>query len=164
VAVLDPLRSADPPWVHRVVLPPGKKAGSVLAAPPGFVVRAIDGRRCRTKRGLFSEFARALEFPGDSGRNWDAFEELLADLAWLPGKGYLLIVTDADQLLVDLSEDYDTFIEIAQSVAKEWAAPRRGESPRPAVPFHVCLAIPRGRESARADWRVPRLDTERRTG
>jgi len=163
LTALEPLRAPLPPWVHLVVLASGQKAESALETPPGFVSRAIDGRRCRTKRGLLDEFARALAFPAGSGRNWDAFEEMLADLEWLPAAGYLLIVTSAHELLADLPEEYDTFIEIVESVAKEWAAPRRGDSPRPAVPFHLCLAVPRGRETARADWRVPRLQIERRT-
>ena len=164
MAVPHQLRGASPPWVYLVVLPPGKTPGSVLEAPSGFAVRTLDGRRARTKREALSEFARALDFPADSGRNWDAFEELLADLEWLPATGYLLIVTDAHELLAEGPEDYDTFIEIAQSVAREWATPRRGELARPAVPFHICLVVSRGREDARADWRVPRLSIERRAG
>jgi hypothetical protein len=157
------LRSAKPPWVHLVVLDRGEKPESVLAVPPGFAVRTIDGRHGRSKRGLLAELARALEFPADSGRNWDALEEMLADLEWLPAKGYLLVVTNGDELLVEHPEDYETFIDIMNSVAKEWATPRRGESSRPAVPFHVCLVVALGRGDARADWRVPRLSIGRRT-
>ena len=161
--VLDQLRSAKPPWVYLVALDRGEKPESVLAVPPGFVVRTIDGRRGRSKRGLLAELARALEFPASSGRNWDALEEMLADLDWLPAKGYLLVVTDADLLLVDDADDYETFIDIAKSVAKEWATPQRGESARAAVAFHVCLVVARGREDARGDWRAARLSMKRKT-
>jgi hypothetical protein len=88
---------------------------------------------------------------------------MLTDLEGLPAKGYLLIVTNADELLIEHPEDYETFIDIMNSVAKEWATPQRGESSRPAAPFHVCLVVARGRADARADWRVPRLSIERRT-
>src|SRR5262249_7719886 len=115
------LRSVKPPWVHLVVLDPGRKPESALAVPSEFAVRTIDGRRASTKRGLLAEFARVFEFPRDSGRNWDALEELLADLEWLPAEGYLLILTHADELLGDDTEDYETFIEIMKDVAKEWA-------------------------------------------
>src|SRR5262245_24368398 len=162
MAALDQLRSAKPPWVYLVVLDRGEKPESVLAVPPGFAVRTIDGRRGRSKRGLLAELARALEFPADSGRNWDAFEEMLADLEWLPAKGYLLIVTNADLLLVDDADDYETFIDIVKTVAKEWATPERGESARAAVAFHVCLVVGRGREDARADWLAPRLSVKRK--
>jgi len=150
------LRSIKPPWVHLVVLDAGKKRAP-LAVPPQFTVRTIDGRRGSTKRGLLSEFARAFAFPEDSGRNWDALEELLADLEWLPAKGYLTILTHADELLKEDPEDYETFIEIANGVGKEWAIAQSGESARPPVPFHVCLLVTRGRVNARKDWRVPHL-------
>ena len=163
MAALDQLRSAKPPWVYLVALDRGEKPESVLAVPPGFVVRTIDGRRGRSKRGLLAELARALEFPADSGRNWDALEEMLADLEWLPGKGYLLIVTNADLLLVEDADDYETFVDIAKTVAKEWATPQRGESARAAVAFHVCLVVARGREDARGDWLAPRLSVKRKT-
>jgi RNAse (barnase) inhibitor barstar len=158
----DRLASVDPPWLHLVVLAPGEKAPAVRKAPAGFVARTIDGRRCRSKRALLSVLARALEFPAGSGRNWDALEELLADLDWLPAKGYLLIVTDAQELLAESDDDYDSFVEIMQSVAKEWATPRRGEWARAAVPFHVCLSVARDQEGARSDWQIPRLAPERR--
>jgi len=150
------LRSIKPPWVHLVVLDPGAKPPP-FAVPREFTVRTIDGRRGSTKRGLLSEFARAFEFPEDSGRNWDALEELLADLEWLPAKGYLLVLANADELLKEDPEEYETFIDIAKGVGKEWATARRGESARPPIPFHVCLLVARRRVNARSDWRVPHL-------
>jgi hypothetical protein len=161
---MDQLSSTSPPRVHLVILGRGEKPESVLVMPPGFVVRTIDGRRARTKGELLSELARALEFPAGSGRNWDALEELLADLDWLPAKGYLIIVTDADELLADDPEDYDTFIAVAKSVAEEWSAPRNGAIARPAVPFHICLLVDRDRAGARGDWRIPRLPIGRSPG
>lgn len=162
---MNQLCSTSPPRVHLVILDRGEKPESVLVVPPDFVVRTIDGRRARTKGGLLSELARALEFPAGSGRNWDAVEELLADLDWLPAKGYLIIVTDADELLAeDDPEDYDTFIAVAKGVAEEWSAPREGAFARPAVPFHVCLLVDRDRAGARRDWRIPRLSIGRSPG
>jgi hypothetical protein len=41
----------------------------------------------------FDGFARALSFPGWFGRNWDALEDALADLSWLPAaRGRVLLV------------------------------------------------------------------------
>ena len=161
---MNQLHSTNPPWVHLVVLDRGERPESALAVPSGFAARTIDGRRARTKNGLLSELARMLEFPAGSGRNWDALEELLADLEWLPAKGYLIVVTDADQLLADDSEGYDTFIQIAKEVAKEWAIPRQGAAARSAMPFHVCLLVDRDGVRARTNWGVPLLAIERKPG
>jgi len=154
---LDQLRSVTPPWLHLVVLDREEQLESVSAVPPGFVFRTIDGRRARTKHGLLAECARALEFPEGSGQNWDALEEMLADLEWLPATGYLLIVTDADELLADHPDDYRTFIGIVEDVAREWATPRRGDPGHAGVPFHVCLVVARDRKDARKNWSIPSL-------
>ena len=63
------LESTAPPWVHLLVA----DTDAVLPAPPpGFVTRAIEGRRCGTKRALLNQFARALAFPPHFGRTWEA--------------------------------------------------------------------------------------------
>lgn len=128
-------------------------AGSV----PSLLTRRIDGRRCRTKDALLAAFARALAFPSYAGRNWDAFEECVNDLEWLPASGYLLIVTHAEAVLARDPEEYATLVAVLEAAGAEWARPRSAPAARPATPFHVVLAVtPEGRR-ARGDWRVPIL-------
>lgn len=157
MAVADVLASLDPPHVHLAVVKPGEEAAVLLAAPAGFASRAIDGRRCRTKAALLDALAHAFSLPAPSGRNWDATEEALADLEWLPAHGYILIVADADALLEGAGDDYRIFVAMLEDVGREWATPRAGEWPRPATPFHACLVVAAGRETARVDWGAPRL-------
>lgn len=54
----------------------------------------IDGRTCRTRAAFFEETARALDFPGYFGRNWDALTDCLRDAG-----AVTLIVAHADELL-----------------------------------------------------------------
>ncbi|MDH6140277.1 hypothetical protein P3T35_002285 [Kitasatospora sp. GP30] len=65
----------------------------------------VRGSHCRTRPGLFREWAAGLRFPDYFGHNWDAFEECLGDLLRPPGAvgpvAVLLLVTEADQLLAD---------------------------------------------------------------
>ena len=79
---------------------------------------------------------------------------MLASLDGLPAKGYLLIITDADELLAEDDEDYDTFIEIVKDVGEGMGDPSARGVRAPAGPFHVCLVVARKRLNARADWRV----------
>ncbi|MBB5874122.1 RNAse (barnase) inhibitor barstar [Allocatelliglobosispora scoriae] len=62
----------------------------------GFVV--LDARRCRTRTGLFAEFAAALRLPGYFGHNWDALADCLSDLG---ADGPPLAVLHAEELLAD---------------------------------------------------------------
>ena len=111
---------------------------------PGFAVRQVDGRRCRTKAALLDEFARALEFAPHFGRNWDAFEDCLNDLSWLEADGYVIVVTSAHAVLArEEPDEYETFVSILDAAGREWATPRTAGVPRPARLFHVLLARPR---------------------
>lgn len=157
MAADDHLFSTRPPWVELLVRR-GRLTARLFRAPGGFVVRVIEGRTCRTKAGLIRTFARALAFPAYVGDNWDAFEEALNDLEWLPARGYLLIVSHAEEVGTDQEEDYATLIAILDAAGREWATPRTGQWPRPAVPFHSVLVVSPEALGGRAHWRLPRRE------
>jgi hypothetical protein len=121
------------------------------------VTRTLDGRRCRTKRALLDELARAFEFPAHFGWNWDALEDSLTDLEWLRGTGYRLAVHAADRLLARDSSGYATFLALLADVGRAWATAATGHPGRSAVPFHTVLVVPRERLGARRSWIAPRL-------
>lgn len=150
--------SPAPPHVRLAVVRSGDDTAAVPTPPTGFVVRTIDGRRCRTKTALLDALASAFALSSSTGRNWDALEEALADLEWLPARGYVLIVTHADALLADAPDDYRTFLGVLEDVGREWARPRRGQWSRPATPFHAWLIVAADREASRADWIARRVD------
>jgi|SRR5579884_1152181 len=148
----DHLRSTHPPYVQLLVLKDGQTHEEVVEAPAGFAVRLFQGKKCRTKSGLMGEFARVLEFPSYFGKNWDAFEECLTDLYWLPAPGYLFIVTDAEQVLADHDEEYRQFITILEEAGKVWAT---DQDVRPEIPFHVLLTVSERLRKRRRDWLIP---------
>lgn len=45
--------------------------------------------------GLFSAVSEAMQFPEYFGRNWDALDECLGDLDWLPNSGVVLLAKGA---------------------------------------------------------------------
>jgi hypothetical protein len=67
----------------------------------GRAVRLIRGRKCHTKQAFFDEVGAALQFPYYFGENWDAFDECINDLTWLPAQEYILIISNAEQLLMN---------------------------------------------------------------
>lgn len=110
----------------------------------GLAARVVRGCKMRTLSGLFDEFAAALQFPLYFGENQDAFNECIAELETLPaGEGYVVTITDPDQVLADAgSEALGWLARSLESAAEEWSQPvELGEWwDRPAVPFHVVLA------------------------
>lgn len=104
------------------------------------VVRFLRGDKMKRVNSLFDEFAAALQFPYYFGENWNAFDECLTDLAWLPGDVYILIVTNSEATLAEEDEEQlVTLIDILQNAGEEWSRPvETSESwSHPPVPFHV---------------------------
>ncbi|MBN9629062.1 MAG: barstar family protein [Actinobacteria bacterium] len=134
----------------------------------GLVVRRLRGHKMRTLAGLYDEAAAALQFPGYFGENLDALEECLTDLPeWIdPGGGYVLVITDADELLRHDPLGQSAFAEIVANVQSELSEPvMNGEWwDRPAIPFHVVLVCREDRQrrlpsawSQPDDWRFRRV-------
>ena len=146
------LCNATPPWSALLVVPQGTSASALVKTPPGFAVRTIQGKKCRTPSTLFGEFARALDFPDYFGHNWDALEECLADFEWLPAKGYILLIHDADAVLPEDEEEYETLLEILSDAGEAWSKGQTAEGRR--APFHVCLAVTEQNKSKRTHWHV----------
>jgi len=107
-----------------------------------FAVRVVRGTKMRTLAALFDEMAAALQFPDYFGENWDALDECLADLSWLPAAGYVLLIRESTTVLSQ--EDpmqLPTFVSVLANAANQWSEPvEQGEAwDRPGKPFHIVL-------------------------
>lgn len=87
---------------------------------PERVVRLIRGSHAQSRRALFDEFAAALQFPCYFGENWNAFDECIADLEWLPGKAYFITIVDGPLVLREEPQDLEVFARIMRNVSREW--------------------------------------------
>ena len=104
------------------------------------VVRFLRANKMRRVRSLFDEFPAALQFPYYFGENWNAFDECIADLSWLPADVYILLITNAEVLMIEENEQQlATLTRILENAGNEWSRPV--EAPewrrRPPVPFHT---------------------------
>ena len=154
------LQSTKAPWTSLLIVTAGKRAESVVHPPTGFVLKIIKGRHCKTPANLFAEFAQALRFPDYFGHNWDALEECLADLEWLPAKGYILLITDAEGVLPDHEEEYETFLEILRDAGEAWGNGQTGMGARRATPFHALFVVSEQEKAKRAHWGMKEINTE----
>jgi RNAse (barnase) inhibitor barstar len=146
------LQSIRAPWTSLLILKVRDSVESLVKAPPGFVLKSIKGAKCKTPAALFAEFAKVLELPDYFGHNWDALEECLADLEWMPAKGYVLLLTEAEQILPQDEDDYATLLEILNDAGEAWASGQAGMGERPVTPFHVLFAVTEQGKASRAHW------------
>jgi RNAse (barnase) inhibitor barstar len=80
-------------------------------------------RGIRSKKKLFAILAHKLHFPRYFGRNWDALEECLRDLSWLPEEQPIAIVHE-DMPFGPRSDNRQTYVNILCRAAE--SAPARG--------------------------------------
>ncbi len=146
------LGNATPPWSALLVVHQGTSPSALVKTPPGFAVHTIHGKKCRTPAGLFDEFARALAFPDYFGHNWDALEECLADLDWLPAKGYILLITDSQAVLPDDEEEYETLLEVLADAGEAWSNGHTADGR--CAPFHAVFVIAEQDKSKRKHWEL----------
>ena len=113
------------------LLPDSKRAGlyqtaidtgEIVAAAKsvGLDVYKLDLGGARGKSGLLDRIAKALRFPAHFGKNWDALNDCLTDLEWLDGKGWVVIVANAQRFADKHQEDFTTVIDILTSAAAHW--------------------------------------------
>jgi hypothetical protein len=81
----------------------------------------------------------------------------LTDLEWLPGKGYVLLATGAEQILTADEEEFATFLEVLSDVGEAWASGQAGAEGKPAKPFHTVLAVSERDQSKLAHWGIPQV-------
>lgn len=62
---------------------------------PGNIVIAGSVANVKSDKDLFAVVASAMQFPDYFGNNWDALDECLNDMEWLPADGYCLVLHDA---------------------------------------------------------------------
>jgi RNAse (barnase) inhibitor barstar len=143
---MNPFTDTTGPWLHLVELDMSAVTDrAILFAQQeaGRCVRIVRGKKMLSESRLFDEFAAAYQFPYYFGENWDALDECINDLSWMPATSYLTVVSDADLVLSEAPSQFRTFAELLGSAGREWS--EQGDSKRPWAPlphpFHVVLQV-----------------------
>jgi hypothetical protein len=86
----------------------------------GRVVRLSKG--IKSKRELLDFLAEALEFPSYFGCNWDALDECLTDLSWIPNDK--IIIWHEDLPLINQPAEAKIYLEILRDLAVDLTVSR----------------------------------------
>jgi RNAse (barnase) inhibitor barstar len=87
------------------------------SASCGAVVRAVVPANIVRKQDLFATLDKQLSFPDYFGGNWDAFDECLRDLSWLPAGR--VVLTHADVPLVNDIPNARTYLAILSDAVRK---------------------------------------------
>jgi RNAse (barnase) inhibitor barstar len=87
----------------------------------GVLARVLDGTALKGKADLLGAVAKAFDFPGYFGNNWDALVDCWSDMSWAPAPGYVCVLTGADALRKAGPKVHDEFVTVCHDVAERWA-------------------------------------------
>ena len=104
------------------------------ATAAGFIAGWIDAAANDTKAAFLAESARELHFPDYFGHNWDAFNDCVRDLGYMPGNGVVIVVDQFDRFAGHDPQQWS----IALNVLREAASDSRREG----NPIYVLLCGP----------------------
>jgi hypothetical protein len=146
------LFNPEPPWIYIGEGEPERleKFPSYFYTRPGIdvCVRRIRGRKASSTQGLMDEMAAALQFFDSFGENWWALRDCLESLdEWLPAQGYVVVIEEAEMLLVnEPSEQMEALLKTFDDVGRWWAEPIYNNPPydRGPIPFHAIMNISSG--------------------
>jgi len=110
--------------IYRMPQDTGQLRAAVLRE--GGSWRVLDLTGTVDKQGLLCAMARALDFPGYFGRNWDALADSLQDLSWLSWSSLVIEVQGWGDFARAAASDAQLALDIARDAATYWG--RRGKT------------------------------------
>lgn len=88
----------------------------------GFALRTVDLASAGGKPDLMGAVSRALAFPEWFGANWDALEDCLTDMSWLPAPGYAVLMSGCERYRASDPEGFQTALDIFADASQFWRA------------------------------------------
>ena len=86
----------------------------------GIQVFYLDGSNINDKKSFLNKTAEVMQFPNYFGHNWDAFDECITDLEWLPAKRYVVIYNKPNLFAEANPLDWQIAYDTLQSAVEYW--------------------------------------------
>jgi RNAse (barnase) inhibitor barstar len=82
----------------------------------------LDGEKVQTKNELITEIGAGFGWNGYLGNNFDALEEVINDEELIKNSSFILIIINADKVLIKESDEQkEIFMQILKDAEEEWA-------------------------------------------
>lgn len=118
---LEPLFTGKvPPAIYRLKSRATKESLAQRIEAHGWRCFVLDGDAIEDKRSFLHACATSMHFPDYFGKNWDAFEECLNDLSWLPAPGYVLLYDNVENFARHAPKEWSVAHDILVEAVKRW--------------------------------------------
>jgi RNAse (barnase) inhibitor barstar len=80
---------------------------------------------------MLRQIDQEFHFPDYFGYNWNAVDECIQDLSWLPAKGYCCFLLNSNEFESFDKEEFDIMLQVFESACEAWK--------RESIPFKLIL-------------------------
>lgn len=112
-------KSSSPPYVIKLS---GDLADSLCAEAERMSWRfwKVNLANCGAVSEIYAAFSRVMDFPIPTGRNWNALNDMLADLEWAPAAGHLILLSGLNELRRAHPAEHEELIDVLTAVGEHW--------------------------------------------
>lgn len=114
------LTGARPPAVYRYTARTSAEKIARQAEARGWRCFYLDGGQIGDKGDFLRVWSEVAVFPPYFGRNWDALDESLRDLAWAPAQGYLVLYDEVAHFAAARPDEFAVALDILQTAVEYW--------------------------------------------
>ena len=111
----------------------------------------VSGRQMRDWDELSQTVSETFSFPF-FGDNWDAMDDCLSDLSWFKFQKLLLVITQAEEVLIRQPNEFETFVSVLEQASRFWVDPVAarpfGPEDKPRI-IHTVFVFPEDYKGAR---------------
>lgn len=97
-----------------------KKLVAAAAKAAGLAAFRVNLAKAGDKEHLLKAIAKSLKFPEWFGHNFDALADCLADMAWQPADGYVVVLEHCDGIHGKAEDDFVSVLNIFEQTATDW--------------------------------------------
>ncbi len=90
------------------------------ASRSGIVLFYFNGEQISSKKDFFNTAKGVMDLPDYFGDNWDAFEECINDLSWVPSRKYIFVYHNASRFFSKSREDGEILTDILEAARQNW--------------------------------------------
>ena len=112
--------------------------------PDGILLVEADAVLMMNYESSLRELTAVFQFPDYFGKNYNALKECITDLDWLPAEGYLFVIKNSANLMIEEpGHDLGVLLRILSEAGEEWADPyiEWWAEKREGLPFHTILQM-----------------------
>lgn len=116
------LAGGRPAAIYRSTARASAAAIARLAEAHGWRCFYLAGRQIADKADFLRVWSEVAVFPSYFGRNWDALDESLRDLAWAPAQGYLVLYDNVAHFAAAQPAEFAVALDVLQTAVEHWQA------------------------------------------